>query len=493
MKGKNGFRLAATAGLLFAGALTACNPKPSPTLTLTPLKVRAQGEGVELTVYNQNIALVKDRRTLDLRSGLNEVKFADVASGIDPTSVHFASLSDPRGTSVLEQNYEYDVVGTQKLLTKYLDQQVSLVAQDGAAYSGKLLSGAEDIVLQAADGSVDVIKLDQVRQISFPKLPEGLITRPTLVWLLEAAKAGPQGTEVTYLTGGINWRADYVVILAADDKSLGLNGWVTVDNHSGATYKDAKLKLVAGDINLVQAAQEVIGYDRAVKATAAPPGPQVTERTFFEYHLYDVQRPVTVKDNQTKQIEFASGEGVKADKFFVYDGLQGYYFGFYGSPITDAEYGPTSNTKVMVMLEFKNDEASGLGIPLPKGTVRVYKKDTDGTTQFVGEDSIDHTPKDERVRLYLGDAFDIVGERVRTDFAKPGERSMEESFEISVRNHKTEAVEVRVVEHLFRWSEWQITRSSSDYSKLDASTVEFRVNVPKDGEAKITYTVRYRW
>jgi hypothetical protein len=483
------------ASLGVALALVACSSGNPLTATLTSTfgttPARAQDKGLELTVYNSNLALVKDRRAMTLTTGLNSVRFSDVASAIDATSVHFRSLTDPTGTSVLEQNYEYDIVGSAKLLQKYLDQEITLVTEDGSAYTGTLLSGADDIILQGSDGKVTVIKLGQVREFRFPALPEGLITKPTLVWMLQAAKAGKHDVEVTYLTSGVNWKADYVLVLAEDDASLALNGWVTVDNNSGAAYKDARLKLVAGDVNRVQGAEEVKYYDGA-RAPAPTAVPQVVEREFFEYHLYEIQRPVTLKEQQTKQIEFVTAPEIKAEKFFVYNGMQGWWSGYYG-PITEPQYGPTSNTKVMTMLEFKNSKDDGLGVPLPKGTVRVYKEDTAGGTEFVGEDAIDHTPRDEKVRLYLGDAFDIVGERRQTDFVKLGDRALEESFEISIRNHKKTAVEVRVVEYLFRWSEWQITAKSHDYTKMDSSSIEFRVNVPADGEVKVTYTVRYRW
>ena len=439
--------------------------------------------------------MVKDRRALELEKGINEIAFTGVAAQIDPTSVHFRSLTDPQGTVVLEQNYEYDIVGAQKLLQKYLGEEIWLVTEDGTQYSGTLLSGTGDIILQRSDGPVTVVRLEGVREFNFPELPEGLITKPTLAWLLEAEQEGRHETELTYLTEGVNWRADYIVVLAQDDASLDLDGWVTLDNQSGATYEEARLKLIAGDIHRVveerRAAPAMMFAEE--KAMATPP---VEERAFFEYHLYEVQRPVTVRDNQTKQIEFTSGTDVPAEKFFVYDGARSGYWGW--GPITDPGYGTASNPKVMVMLEFRNEEEAGLGIPLPKGKVRVYKEDVDGGSEFIGEDSIDHTPKDETVRLYLGDAFDIVGERKQTNFRKLGRRTIEESYEITLRNHKEERVEVRVVEHMFRWSEWEILEESVDrvgaeHVKLDAQTVEWRLQVPVDGEAKVTYTVRYTW
>jgi hypothetical protein len=457
------------------------------------LPVAAQSEGVELAVYNQDVALVKDRRSLDLSEGLNEVRFVDVASQIDPTSVHFRSMTDPEGTVVLEQNYEYDIVGSARLLRKYVDQEIGLVTEDGQEYIGTLLSGDDDVILQAADGQVTVVKLAQIKEFTFPALPEGLITRPTLVWQVEAVQEGAQDVEVTYLTGGVNWHANYIVVLADDDASIDLDGWVTLDNRSGTSYLDAKLKLIAGDIHRVSTPGYAEDEGMRYEVPAATPAPQVEERAFFEYHLYEVQRPVTVKDQQTKQIQFVTGSDVPVEKFFVYDGAQMSFWGYY-QPVEDPSYGTASNEKVMVMLEFNNGEEEGLGIPLPKGTLRVFKRDVDDSTLLVGEDAIDHTPKDEQVRLYIGDAFDIVGERIQTNFrAEYDEDWMEESFEITVRNHKDEDVEVRVVEHMFRWSEWKILEESHEHDRLDAQTIEFRVPVEADGETVVTYTVRYEW
>ena len=457
-----------------------------------PQSAVAESGGVELAVYNQNLALVKDQRSLELNQGLNEVRFVDVASQIDPTSVHFRSLTDPTGTTVLEQNYEYDIVGSAKLLSKYVDQEISLVTEDGQEYVGTLLSGSQNVILQAPDGQVTMISLDKIKEFTFPALPEGLITRPTLVWQVESAQGGNQDVEVTYLTGGVNWQANYNVLLADDEKSLDLTGWVTLDNQSGTSYRNAKLKLIAGDIHRAPTPGYAV-EDRMYKEAEMTAAPQVEERAFFEYHLYEIQRPVTVKDRQTKQIEFATASGVPAAKFFVYDGSQTRFWGYY-EPLSDPSYGISTNKKVMVMLEFDNSEDAGLGIPLPKGTLRIYKKDVDGSTLLIGEDAIDHTPKDETIRLYIGDAFDIVGERVQTNFqVDTNKKWMEETFEITLRNHKDEDVEVRVVEHLYRWSEWQILEASHEYDKLDAQTIEFRVPVKANGETTVTYTVRYEW
>lgn len=467
-----------------------CQGSTPLALSSTPTAYAKSGS-VDLTVYNQNMALVKDRRVLTLKAGMNEVRFTDVAAQIDPTSVQFLSLTDPSGTRVLEQNYAYDIVGSKKLLERYLDQNISLVTDDGSKYSGKLLSGADDIILQHEDGQVTTIKLAQVREIKFPNLPGGLITRPTLIWLINSARAGNHDIQVTYITNGINWKANYVVVVNKDDTAMNLNGWVTIDNQSGATYENANLKLVAGDVRRVTPVPAARDVMVAVPTAPAKAEPQFVQQDIFEYKLYSLQRATTIRHRETKQIEFTSAAGVPINKLFVYDGGKAYRF--YGYQITDPGYGKTSDTKVAVMLEFKNSEQNRLGIPLPKGTLRVYKADADGGNQFIGEDNIDHTPKDEMIRLNIGNAFDVVGERTQMNFTKISDRVIEETYQIKIRNHKKEAVEVRVVERLYRWSNWQILRSTQDYIKTDAQTIEFRVNVKPDGESVVNYTVRYSW
>ncbi len=483
----------ATLGLAAVGV--ACSGLSSPDRAATPTRppvAEAADNTLALTVYNEGTALVRDRRQFDLADGFNEIAFTDVSASIDPTSVLFESLTDPDGTFVLEQNYQFDLVNSTALFNKYLDQLIRVVTQDGTLYEGRLLSNQGGIILQNEDGQVSVISGD-VREISFPELPDGLITRPTLVWQLMADGRGPQDVEITYLTGGLGWQADYVVLLAADETAIDLDGWVTMHNTSGTSYEDAKLKLVAGDLQRLPepgfAAQELLfEADRA--AAAAP----IEQREFFEYHLYEVPRPVTVSNNESKQIEFVAVNDISAEKFFVYDGLQCrynyWYCSFYGYPQTEPSYGIASNPKVMVMLEFDTEEAEA---DLPRGRVRVYQEDVDGAALLIGEDSIDHTPEGETVRLYVGDAFDIVGERIQTDFRRPSENRLEEDFEITLRNHKDEPVVVRVVEYLFRWSEWKILSSSHDYTKMDSSTIEFRVTVPANGESTLSYSVRYFW
>ena len=483
----------AMATLALSTLAAACNwfaetPAPIPAT----LPTEAAETSLALTVYNQGSALVRDRRRFTFQEGFNEIAFSHVAASIDPTSVLFKSLSDGEGLAVLEQNYEFDLVNTSALYEKYLGETISVITEDGSQYDGTLLSVQGGIILQDESGEVKVIS-GNVQEVSFPELPDGLITKPTLVWHLLADRGGPQDVEITYLTGGLSWQSDYVVLLASDEKSLDLDGWVTLSNTSGTSYQDAQLKLIAGDLQRLPEpgfAGDVMTFEEMERAAAAP----VEQREFFEYHLYEVPRPVSVKDNETKQIEFVSVDGVPSEKFFVYDGLQCrnnyWYCNVYGYPQTDPSYGVASNPKVMVMLEFDTDEVDA---DLPRGRVRVYQEDVDGAALLIGEDSIDHTPKGESLRLYIGDAFDIVGERVQTDFRRPSDKRLEEEFEITLRNHKDESVEVRVVEHLFRWSEWKILHASEDYTKLDSSTIEFRVRIPANGETTLTYGVRYFW
>jgi len=458
---------------------------------------QAQDKTVQLTVYNQDLALVSETRAVPLQTGLNRVIYSDVAALIDPTSVSFRSLTDPAGTAVLEQNFEYDLVGSAKLLQKYIDQVIVVQTQDSQTYTGTLLSATDNVILQSEDGAVTMLSQDQIRNIDFPALPEGLLTRPSLVWLVDAEQAGEHDTAVTYLTNGLSWQADYVLLLNEDSTAFDLNGWGTLDNRSGASYEDAMLKLVAGDINQVATPQYARDVMMMAEAAAAP-APAVEQRQFFEYHLYQVTRPVTVKDNQTKQIEFVTAQDVPATKFYVYDGAAGYAGYGYG-PVSDSGYGAqTGNSDVAVMLEFRTDEASNLETQLPAGRVRLYQNDVDGSALLVGEDQINHTPKNETVRLTVGNAFDIKGERVQTNYKPLGDSGAQESFRITLRNHKDEPVEVRVVENLYRWTEWTMLSETLDgkpieHNQLSSQQVEWRVPVPAGGEAVLEYEVQYRW
>ncbi len=458
-------------------------------------KVEKAEEGVALTIYNQNFGVVREKRKVDVKEKEGTIRFADVASQIDGTSVQFKSWTDPDAT-ILEQNYEYDLVSADKLLQKYIDKQIAVLTKDGSRYSGNLLSfDPNQLVIRQYGEKGDLVMVqrgDNVKDIQFGSLPEGLITKPTLVWKLATEKTGQQLVEVAYQTAGLNWQADYNAVLNPKDTGLDLGGWVTINNQSGGTYKDAKLKLIAGDVRRVQPAMPMGGMKMRAMAAEAAPG--FEEKAFFEYHLYTLGRPSTVAQNQTKQIELLKAGDVPVKKIFLYDGAPQYRF--YGGMYTDASYGSEeSNKKVNVIIEVKNSKQNHMGMALPKGKVRLYKRDeADAALEFIGEDEIDHTPKDEVIKLHIGDAFDVVGERKRTDFKiDTGRKTMTESFEIMVRNHKDEPVEVLIKETLYRWNNWEIIDSNHKFTKYDANTIHFPVKIDKDGEQVITYTVRYTW
>lgn len=443
-------------------------------------------ESVEVTIYNQNFALVKDQRYLEFDKGINKIEFKDVAALIEPTSVHFVSVTSPASCNILEQNYEYDLVNASKLLFKYIDKKIKVVTKEGDVYDGTLLSYDEgQLVIQTSNGLAMIARPENIKQIAFDKLPEGLITKPTLIWLIDSKNRGKQLTEVSYLTNGVNWYCEYVAVLDKDDKNLDLDGWVSIDNKCGATYENAKLKLIAGE---VKRAQDKLRYEaKGEVMLREAEAPQFEEKAFFEYHMYTLQRTTTLKDNQTKQVSLLNAAGVPIKKEFIFDPSKGQYHWWYYSDNKE-----TLKEKIRVELEFVNSKNNNLGMPLPKGKVKVYKKDTDGSLQFIGEDAIDHTPKDEKLRLYIGDAFDIVGERTRKDF-KTEYRTAYETFEIVLRNHKDGDVEVKVDEKLWRYTSWEIVKTSADYEKKDATTIEYLAKVPKNGEAKISYTVKYWW
>ena len=457
--------------------------------------------GVKLTVYNDNFALVKDHRPLDadLKKGINVVRFRDVASTIDATSVHFRSLTDPEA-SVVEQNYEFDLVNADKLLTKYIDKRITAHTKDGKTYEGVLMSFDGRQLVLAEDrekGPIFMVERgDNIKRIQFSALPEGLLTRPTLVWELETARPGKHTVEVSYIAQNIRWRADYNLALAADDKTLDLSGWVTLQNNTGTAYRDAAVKLLAGDPRFDARHQQFSfgqDYYKVMMTKLAPTTAKGKDasRAFGEYRMYTLAEPTTVNNSQIKQIELITAAKVPITKTYLYDGAK-VRWGWYARQ-WDPNFGKDVNKKVNVLIEIENRADRNLGIALPKGKCRVYKKDTDGSLEFIGEDMIDHTSRDERVVLYIGDAFDIVGERKQTDFRKISEHVFEEAFEIKVRNHKEEPVTVKVQEKLYRGSEWEMLKKSTDYEKLNARTIIFPVEIKPDGEAVVTYRVRYRW
>ena len=497
-----------SAGVLLALSAAAAEPGTSLTVysSAQPGGIPAEwyrplpGMGTPMASQLPGFALVRTDRELQIPRGRGTIQFMDVAALIDPTTVQFLSLTDPEGTKVLEQNFQFDLVSQEKLLSRYIDRNVS-VEQRGAdgtkTIEGTLVSANDGLVLRGADGSIHALR--EWSGMKFGELPGGLITRPTLEWDVVSAKGGPQRARVSYQTGGITWWADYNLVFTegadANSGTVDVGAWVSLLNQSGARYQDAKLKLIAGDVNRVEAAAPMAKarlQEMVVTASRADAG--FEEKAFFEYHLYTLGRPATIANNSTKQIElFDTATRVPAKKQLVYYG--GDLGGFYGGPAMDRELGPGSNTEVDVWLTFRNDKDSGMGMPLPAGRIRVSQQDkADGSLEFIGEDTIMHTPKDEDVRVKLGQAFDVVGERRQTDFTVNSKgRVMEEAFEIKVRNHKTQPVEVVVRENLYRWSQWQLVEQSQASVKKDARTVEFPVKVAADGEATVTYRVRYTW
>ena len=440
---------------------------------------------VAVTVYNQNLALVREVRTLNLsKSGATFLRFMDVPSQINPRTVHVQPLGGG-GLEVLEQNYEYDLISPEKLMEKYVGREVEIVEQ-----ADDLTTRTVKATLLSVNGGPvykvgDRIVLGQGGKITLPDLPADLVARPTLVWSLDADKAGSLPTEVSYLTDGMNWSADYVAVVDADDKKAGLSGWVTIDNHSGAGFQNATLKLVAGNVRRMQPDQLMaMEADSRMRVMSAKAAPQFQEEGFFEYHLYTLDRPATIKDNQTKQLALFSAAGVPVTKKLLVASQQNWWQ-------SNSMGTGMQPQKVAVVLELKNDQASSLGMPLPKGIVRVYKKDKSGAEQFVGEDSIDHTPKDETIRLHVGDAFDVVAERSQTDYKAISPRELETAWVLSLRNRKDEDVVVTVREPMH--GDWKLISSSLPGQKVDQQTLEFQVTVPKNKEVKLSYRVGVRW
>ncbi|WP_246152966.1 DUF4139 domain-containing protein [Oryzomonas rubra] len=445
----------------------------------------AEQTGVAVTIYNSSLGLVKDLRVLHLPKGSSELRFMDVATAIVPASVHIRSLSDAASLNVLEQNYEYDLLSPQKLLDKYVGKEVKL-------YQKNPYSEREEVVtatlLSNNNGPVfrigNEITYGHPGRVIFPQVPDSLIASPTLVWLLENSREKAHTVEAAYLTGGITWRADYVMTLNERDDKADLGGWVTIANNSGATYRNAAVKLVAGDVNRVRDEVQPRLRGKVMMAEAAAPAPQFREEGLLEYHMYTLQRPSTIKDNQSKQISLFTVADIPVRKELLLSGASYYYQGAYSGDIAKKQ-------KIGVYIELENREKNRLGMPLPKGTVRVYKKDGDKSLQFVGEDAIDHTPRDEKVRIKLGDAFDVVADKKQTDWKKRAKDSYEAAYEISIRNHKKEAVVVRVTEPVP--GDWQVLNSTHDYVKANSGTLEYKIPVPADGEAKLTYRVLMRY
>lgn len=446
----------------------------------------ADQTSVAVTIYNSSLGLVKDLRRVKLPQGRTELRFMDVATSIIPASVRIASLSGGGSLRVLEQNYEYDLLSPQKLMDKYVGKEVRLYQKNPYSEREEVVSAT---LLSNNNGPVyrigNEITFGHPGRVIFPGVPESLIASPTLVWLLENDRDTPHQVEATYLTGGITWRADYVMTLNAKDDRADLGGWVTITNNSGAGYRDASVKLVAGDVNRVREEPRFGGTYKAGVALAAPaPAPQFREEGLLEYHMYTLQRPTTIKENQSKQISLLEAADIPVKKEFLLAGAGYYYQGAQSGEIARKQ-------KVGVYIELENRERNHLGMPLPKGTVRVYKQDADKAVQFVGEDAIDHTPKDEKLRIKLGEAFDVVADKRQTDWKKVARDSYEAAYEIVIRNHKQEGIVVRVVEPVP--GEWRVLDSSHPYTKADSAALEYNLAVPADGETRLTYRVQMRY
>lgn len=438
--------------------------KPSNPLELLTAGAVATDSGTEVTVYNDNLALVKERRELDLNTGVNNIEYRDVAALIDPTSVMFEDTTN-KNTAVLEQNYEYDLVSSSKLLDKFLGKEITVTEKEGETYTGTLLSHDGGVVLQLSDGKV--VSITEVSKFEFPD-SAGLLTKPTLVWQIYSPVSGSRDVLTSYLTGGMTWNADYIVKTNADDTKADIRGWVSIDNQAGTTYEDAKLKLVAGEVHRIAVPQPIYS-DATVAEEAGYAGSKnsFAEESLFEYHLYTLERAATLKNNEVKQISLLSADSVPVEKELIFD--------------------VSKSSDVQVVLNLSNSKQKGLGMPLPAGVVRVYKADSEGQLQFLGEDSIDHTPKDEEIKVTVGSAFDITGTRTQTDYQRVSNDVWRESYEIELKNHKSEAQKIRVVEHFY--GDWEIITSSDTYKKIDAYTTEWEVTVPADGSKKVTFTV----
>lgn len=457
-------------------------PVPGGALTSTS----QERSDLAVTVYNINLALVKEVRSLALPAGRAEVRFKDVASQIDPRTVHMASTTAPAGLELLEQNYEYDLISPDKLMERFVGRKVTLIfaptgpgGQERQA-EGTLVSTNGGMVYEI-DGRIHV---NPPARVVLPEIPGGLISVPTLVWLLSNSGPATHKIETSYLTGGVTWSADYVSVVSADDSRTDLTGWVTIDNTSGATWRDARLKLVAGDVHRAgpEADTEML---RMQEMAARAAKPAFAEEAFFEYHLYTLDRPTTIKDRQTKQIALLEAAGVPVKKIFLLAGQPGYFRSAMGDMMTEQ--------RVAVNLELVNSQKNGLGMPLPQGIVRLYQKDSSGSLQFIGEDRIRHTPRDERITLRVGEAFDVVAERRQTDYRaiSGGRYDVESEFEIRIRNHKDGPITVLVREPVH--GDWKVLSSSHPPVKLDAGTIEFSVPVAAGGEAILRYRVAIDW
>ncbi len=461
-----------------------------------------------LTIYNQNFAVVREFVPLQLNAGVNQISFDGITSFVEPSSV---VLRDPSGRvhlSILEQDYRSDIASQQNLLRAYEGKEIEfqngsqivpgrIIRAGGATYG----NGCYGNCGYSGETIVEVggkIQFGLPGVPIFPALQNKALLNPALNWLLQSDRAAQVNAEISYITAGLTWEASYNVIAPETGDVLDMVGWVTLQNHSGHTFEDAHLQLMAGEVNKITPAADYISRAQAVEVSSAAPlvGPAATEKAFDEYHLYTLERSSTLENGETKQVEFLRATGIPSKRIYVYEGyeLPDYLRNNWAYEFQQPNIGMTSNKQVYNMREFRNSSADHLGIPLPKGRMRFYRRDSDGRLQFIGENLIPHTPKDETLRVYTGNAFDIIAERTRTEFHIDGnQRYIDESYQIKLRNHKKEAVQVQVVEHMYRCDNWTITAKSVDYARKDSHTVEFTAKIPPDAEQVVAYSVHYTW
>jgi len=471
----------------------------------------AQQSQPSLTIYNQDFAVVRQDLPLDLKSGENQFNMNDITMHVEPDSVILRDPSGKHSLQVLEQNYRADPVSQMSLLSLYEGRTIDFELPDHSTIKGKVIRsgyvrpdyfnpnnygvGAEEPIIEVAGQ----LRFGLPGTPVFPDLTAETILKPRMEWLLATDKPGKFPAEFSYITGGMSWQADYNIVAPEKGDVVDIVGWVTIDNRTGKAFENAHIKLMAGDVNKIQPnAMNGVLARKVAMELAAPMAPAVTEKAFDEYHLYTLERATTLRDRETKQVEFIHASSVASKQLYVYDGAKidfNRYGGWNWENIrNDHSYGTESNPKIWVMREFVNSQANHMGMPLPKGRVRFYRRNDDGQMEFTGENMIDHTPKDETVRIYTGNSFDLTGERRRTNYTVDNKQdAATETFEIKVRNHKKEPVEIRVVEHLYRGKNWTVAANSDKYMKKDSQTIEFPVTVQPDGEKVITYTARYTW
>jgi hypothetical protein len=438
-------------------------------------------------------AIVRHDRAYDIEKGLHPLRVTDVAALIDPTTVTFSSLDEP-GTRVVEQSFQFDLVSQSKLLQRYLGQRITLEQPRGDnvdLLEGVLLGVGDGLTLQLDDGTVQAVR--SYGNIRFSQLPGGLITKPTLEWLLDSPSGKTQKTRLSYETSGVTWWADYNIIYdETRECSMDLSAWVSIINQSGAGYEEARLKLIAGDVN--RAGPKIPARDMVYKMAMAEDAVDFTEKSFFEYHLYTLHRRVDLPKNSTKQIQLMpAARNIECRKELVFAPTMG--MPWHGYQQFDQEYGRYGNSDVNVFLRFSNEKSQQLGIPLPAGRIRVNQLDpADGSLEFIGEDVIDHTPRNEDVLIEMGNAFDVVGERKQTDFRVDlRTRNLWETFEIRLRNHKNEAVDVTVLENLYRAANWKIENANRKHARETSNRIRFNLTVPSEGETVVRYTAHYTW